>query len=147
MQTPMVLKFKSNANTSYDGGLVAKINLLKGISVQPELLYFTQGATYKTAAKEFKNEMGYITIPVMLKIPLLPSLSFELDPQAGSLLREKNKFDANKASTLDFNANAGLGLKITNNLFANRYGMDLTEIKTDSKIKNAVFQLLFGILL
>ncbi len=140
-------EIKTDAITNYHAGLVTEINLTKGFAIQPELLYSTQGATYKTATEDFKNELGYITIPIMLKINLSDSLMLELGPQAGFLLSEKNKFDANKSNTFDFTANAGLGLKITENLFAQaRYGLGLTEIKTDSKIKNSVFQLSLGIL-
>ncbi len=140
-------ELKTNAITNYQAGLVAEINLTKGLAFQPELLYSTQGATYKTAAEDFKNELGYITIPIMLKINLSDSLMLELGPQAGFLLSEKEKFEVKKSNTFDFTANAGLGLKITENLFAQaRYGLGLTEIKTDSKIKNSVVQLSLGIL-
>jgi hypothetical protein len=38
-------------------------------------------------------------------------------------------------------------LKITNSLFAQaRYGLGLTEAKTDSKIKNSIAQVSLGIL-
>lgn len=140
-------ELKTDAITSYHAGLVAEINLTKGLAFQPELLYSTQGATYKTATEDFKNELGYITIPIMLKINLSDSIMLELGPQAGFLLIEKNKFEVKKTNTFDFTANAGLGLKITENLFAQaRYGLGLTEIKTDSKIKNSVLQLSLGIL-
>lgn len=140
-------EIKTNAITNYHAGLVAEINLTKSLAFQPELLYSTQGATYKTATEDFKNELGYITIPIMLKINLSDSLMLELGPQAGFLLSEKEKFNANKSNTFDFSANAGLGLKITKNLFAQaRYGLGLTEIRSNSKIKNSVVQLSLGIL-
>ena len=140
-------EIKTDAITNFHAGIVSEINLTKGLAFQPELIYSTQGATYKTATEDFKNDLGYITIPVILKISLSDSLMLELGPQAGFLLSEKNKFDAQKTNTFDFTANVGLGLKITQNLFADaRYGLGLTEIKTDSKIKNSVLQLSLGIL-
>ncbi len=140
-------EIKTDAITNYHAGLVAEINITQGLAFQPELLYSTQGATYKTATEDFKNELGYITIPIMLKIYLSDSVMLELGPQFGFLLSVKNKFDTQKSNTFDFTANAGLGLKITDNLFAQaRYGLGLTEIKTDSKIKNSVLQLSVGIL-
>jgi Outer membrane protein beta-barrel domain len=140
-------EIKTDAITSYHAGLVAQLKLTEGIAFQPELLYSTQGATYKTADTDFKNELGYVTIPVMLKINLSENLSFELGPQAGFLLSEKNKFETSKSNTFDFVANAGLGLKITDSLFAQaRYGLGLTEAKTDSEIKNSVVQVSLGIL-
>jgi hypothetical protein len=36
-----------DALTSYHAGLVAEIKLVDSFSIQPELLYSTQGATYK----------------------------------------------------------------------------------------------------
>jgi hypothetical protein len=33
-------------------------------SIQPELLYSTQGATYKNAVEEFRNELGYLALPL-----------------------------------------------------------------------------------
>jgi opacity protein-like surface antigen len=140
-------EIKTDAITNYHAGLVARINITKGLSFQPELIYSTQGATYKNAIEDIKNELGYLTIPAMLQIGLSDSLLLELGPQAGFLLSEKNKFDTNNANTFDFSVNAGLGLKITDNLFAQaRYGLGLTEIKTNSNIKNSVVQVSLGIL-
>jgi Outer membrane protein beta-barrel domain len=141
-------EIKTDAITNYHAGLVAKLSLTKSFAIQPELMYSTQGATYKTATKDFENKLGYITIPVMLQVNISESLMLELGPQAGFLLSEKNKFDANDSKTFDFTANVGLGLKITESLFAQaRYGYGLTDIKTDSKFRNSVFQLSAGILL
>lgn len=141
-------EIKTEAITNYHAGLVAELRLFKGFAIQPEVLYTTQGATYKTATKDFKNKLGYISIPVMLKVNLSKSLTFELGPQAGFLLSEKEKFDVEKSNTFDFTANAGLGLKITENIFAQaRYGMGLTDTKTNSDIKNSVFQLSLGFFL
>ena len=56
--------------TSYHAGLVTEVKLLEKFSIQPELLYSTQGATYKSAGEEFKNELGYLSIPVMAKFYL-----------------------------------------------------------------------------
>ena len=140
-------EINTDAITSYHAGIVARFSIIEGLAFQPELLYSTQGATYNTALNDFKNELGYITIPAMLQINIFKSVTLDLGPQAGFLLSEKNNLDVNDTKTFDFTANAGLGLKITNNLFAQaRYGLGLTEIKTDSKIKNSVFQLSLGIL-
>lgn len=140
-------EIKTEAITNYHAGLVAEISVAKGFAIQPELIYSTQGSTYKTVNKDIMNELGYITIPIMVKINLSNNFSLELGPQAGFLLSEKNKFDAENTDTFDFTANAGLGLKITKSLFAQaRYGLGLTEIKPDSKIKNSVFQLSLGFL-
>lgn len=131
--------------TSYHAGLVAEIKLLDKFSIQPELLYSTQGATYKTAVEDFKNELGYLTIPVMAKIYLNKSFSLEVGPQASFLLSNKKEFDVQDPKTFEFGVNAGLGLKLTENIFIQgRYGLGLTEISKEAKAKNSVFQLSAG---
>lgn len=79
----------TSAITSYHAGLIAEIKLIDSFSIQPELLYSTQGATYKNAVEEFKNELGYLSIPVLAKINFNKVISLELGPQASFLLSEK----------------------------------------------------------
>lgn len=137
----------TEAITSFHAGIVAEIQLLEKFAVQPELVYSTQGATYKNAISEFKNELGYITIPVLLKFGLSKSWNLELGPQAGFLLSEKNKFDYKNFKTFDFSVVGGLGLKVTEHLFLQaRYGLGLTEASKDADIKNSVVQISAGIL-
>ncbi|GEM55291.1 hypothetical protein FB1_15120 [Flavobacterium branchiophilum NBRC 15030 = ATCC 35035] len=138
-------EIQTQAITSYHGGLMAEVKLLKKLFVQPEILYSTQGTTYKTAIEDYRNELGYLTIPVMLKIGLSDTFSLDLGPQASFLLKEKNKFDVNNAQTFDFSANAGMSVRITEHLVAQaRYCAGLYEISENSKIKSAVFQLSVG---
>ena len=140
-------KINTNAIVNYHAGIVAKIGLTKGLSFQPELLYTTQGASYETALADYKNELGYIVIPAMLQIHLSKSITLDMGPQVGFLLNEKNNFDFQKSNTFDASANAGLGLKITNSIFAQaRYCVGLTKLQPNSDIKNNVVQLSLGIL-
>lgn len=119
----------------------------KRFIISTELLYTTQGASYETALADYKNELGYIVIPAMLQIHLSKSITLDMGPQVGFLLNEKNNFDVQKSNTFDASANAGLGLKITNSIFAQaRYCVGLTELKPNSEIKNNVVQLSLGIL-
>jgi hypothetical protein len=138
---------QTDAITSYHAGLVAEIKLMDKFAIQPELLYTTQGASYKNAGEEFKNELGYIAIPVMAKIYLSKSFSLELGPQASFLLNEKKDFDVNDSNTFDFALNMGLGLKITQNIFVQgRYVLGLTEVSPDADAKNSVLQLSAGLM-
>jgi hypothetical protein len=138
---------QTDAITSYHAGLVAEIKLLDKFAIQPELLYTTQGASYNNAGTEFTNELGYIAIPVLAKIYLSKSFSLELGPQASFLLSEKNNFDVNNANTFDFAIDAGLGLKITKNIFIQgRYVLGLTEVSSNAETKNSVLQLSAGLM-
>lgn len=137
----------TDAITSYHAGLVAEIKIFEGLAIQPELLYSTQGATYKNAVTEFKNELGYISLPLIAKIYLSKSLSLELGPQASFLLSERNKFDYKESETFEFAAVGGLGLNITKNLFLQaRYGLGLTEASKDAQTKNSTLQISAGLL-
>ncbi|PTT04955.1 PorT family protein [Flavobacterium sp. HMWF030] len=133
--------------TSYHVGVVAEVKLLEKFSIQPELLYSTQGATYKfaDAQEDFKNKLAYLSIPVMAKIYMTKSLSLEVGPQASFLLSQKNDVRFDDAKTFDFALNAGLGLKITKSIFIQgRYSLGLTEASSDADIKNSVVQLSAG---
>lgn len=135
------------AITNYHAGLVAEVKLMDRFAIQPELLYSTQGASYKNAGEEFKNELGYLSIPVLAKIYLSESLSLELGPQASFLLSERKNVDFGNPETFEFGVVGGLGLNITKNLFVQaRYGLGLTEATKDADIKNSTIQLSAGIM-
>jgi hypothetical protein len=138
---------QTDAITSYHTGLIAEIKILDKFAIQPELLYTTQGATYNTALGDFKNELGYIAIPVLAKIYLSKSFSVELGPQASFLLNERNDFDVNDANTFEFAVDAGLSFKITKNFFVQgRYVLGLTEVSPNADAKNSVLQLSAGLM-
>ena len=137
--------YQTDAITSYHAGLIAEIKLVDSFAIQPELLYSTQGATYKNAGEEFRNELGYLSIPVLAKINLNKFVSLELGPQASFLLSERNNFDVKDANTFDFAVVGGLGLNITKSLFIQgRYGLGLTDASKDAQVKNSVVQVSAG---
>jgi hypothetical protein len=137
--------YDTEAITSYHAGLVAEVKLTDGFSVQPELLYSTQGATYKNAFEEFKNELGYLSIPVLAKIHLNKTISLDLGPQASFLLSERNNFDVNNAETFEFAAVGGLGINITKNFFLQgRYVLGLSEASKEAEVKNSALQVSAG---
>lgn len=142
--------YQTEAISSYHAGLVAELSLFKGLAIQPELLYSTQGATYKGVSGtigDIKNEVGYLAIPIMIKIGLSKSISLELGPQASFLLSEKDNVNLYKSNTFDFAVAGGLGLKVTKSIFLQaRYGLGLTEISKEAQNKNSVVQVSAGLL-
>lgn len=138
-------EIQTDAITSYHVGLVAELKLTDKFSVQPELLYSTQGATYKNVVTEFKNELGYLAVPVLAKIYLNNTISLEAGPQASFLLSERNDFNVKDSNTFDFSVNAGLGVKLTENFFLQgRYNLGLTDVSKDAKSRNSVVQVSAG---
>lgn len=137
--------YDKEAISSYHAGFVTEIQLTDGFSVQPELLYSTQGATYKYAATEFKKELGYLSIPVLAKLYLNKAVSLDLGPQASFLLSERNNFDIKNAETFEFGVAGGLGFNITDHFFLQgRYVLGLTEASKDAEVKNSVVQISAG---
>ncbi len=136
---------QTDAITSYHAGIIAEVKLTDGFSVQPELLYSTQGATYKNAGIELKNELGYLSIPVLAKIHLNKTISLDLGPQASFLLSERKAFNVNNVETFEFAAVGGLGINLTKNFFIQgRYVLGLTEVSKEAQTKNSVVQVSAG---
>lgn len=134
--------------TNYHAGLVVELNVFQNFALQSELLYSTKGAELKGLGEQFKNELGYISIPVLAKFYLSSNkLSLELGPQASVLVSERNKVDTGDTNTFDFGVAGGLSYKITNGIFVSgRYVAGLTEPKKDADVKNSVIQFSVGLM-
>jgi hypothetical protein len=144
--------YKTEAISNYHIGLLAEIKLGERFSLQPEVLYSTQGAKYDAigVAKDFTNDIGYISIPVMAKIYLNNTFNLEFGPQASFLMSNKNEISTNSIKNqkdIDLGAGAGLGIRITKSLFLQgRYIVGLSEISPEAKVKNSVLQISAGLL-
>lgn len=137
----------TNAITSFHAGLLLELKIFKNFALQPELLYSTQGAELNGFGQQIKNELGYISIPVLAKFYLTDNLCMELGPQASFLLSERNEVKAKDSNTFDFAVAGGLSYKLGKHFFVQgRYGLGLTEPKRDADIKNSVVQASLGYL-
>ena len=78
--------------TSYHAGVVMELKVFENFAIQPELLYSTQGSELDGLGDQIKNELGYISLPVLAKFYLTKDkLSLELGPQASVLVSERNE--------------------------------------------------------
>jgi opacity protein-like surface antigen len=132
--------------TSYHAGMVMELKVLENLAIQPELLYSTQGAELEGLGDQVKNELGYLSIPVLAKFYLTSNeLSLELGPQASFLVSERNEVDANDTNSFEFGIAGGLSYKITKSIFVSgRYVAGLTEAKKDADVKNSLIQFSLG---
>jgi len=132
--------------TSYHAGVVAEIKLFENFALQPELLYSTQGSELDGLGDQIKNELGYVSLPILAKFYLTKDkLSLELGPQASVLVSERNEVSAEDSNTFDFAVAGGLSYKITEGLFVSgRYAAGLTEPKKNADVKNSVIQFSVG---
>ena len=132
--------------TSYHAGMVMELKVLENLAIQPELLYSTQGSELNDIGGQIKNELGYLSIPVLAKFYLTSNeLSLELGPQASFLVSERNEVDANDTNSFEFGIAGGLSYKITKSIFVSgRYVAGLTEAKKDADVKNSLIQFSVG---
>ena len=141
-------------------GGFAEIKVSDKFSVQPELLFSTQGAKseesysdmYGSITIDLTQKLNYLNVPVMAKYYVDKKFYLEAGPQIGFLLSAEQKAVAkgiyygesvyetetvdNKSSlnSTDFGINIGLGFNFTDKIGANlRYTSGLSDIdKEDS---------------
>lgn len=130
--------------TSFHFGGLLEIKLLENFSVQPEVLYSSQGAKVDSDAIDDIN-FNYITVPVLAKFYLVSEkFSIEAGPQFAFLVDDNVK-DQFETESFDFAAVGGLGYNFTENIFAQaRYVLSLTEASSDAEITNRVIQVSLG---
>ncbi|MCV9934169.1 PorT family protein [Flavobacterium sp. LS1R47] len=160
----------ASSKVGFQVGGFAEIKLSDKFSVQPELLYSTQGAKEKSnvfdadamelVSADFTTKLAYINVPVMAKYYVAEKFSLEAGPQIGFLVSAKGKMSGGGDSqeedikdfykSIDFGVNFGAGYDFTENLSAGvRYNLGLSNILENEagdnfKNKNSVFSLSVG---
>lgn len=93
----------NNSRTGFHLGLLAEIPLSERFSVQPEVLYSTQGteATRTVMGNSVTGEyqLDYIQVPVMAKFYLLEGLALEVGPSFNFLVNEEVDVAGTTANT------------------------------------------------
>ncbi len=80
-----------------------ELKVFKNFVIQPKLLYSTQGSELEDLGKIVKNELGWLSLPVLAKFYLTTNkLSLELGSQASVLVSERIEVDANDNNSFDF---------------------------------------------
>jgi len=147
--------------TAFHVGGVAEVPVSDNFSVQPELLYSSQGAKYEESeGYDGKFKFDYINVPVMAKFNVSNGLSLEAGPQVGFLMSAKDEYNSTGDSGeedikdfvkgLDFGLNIGAGYRLESGLnFGARYNLGLSNINDfegadDFKNQNGVIQLYVG---
>jgi hypothetical protein len=141
------------AKTSFHIGGMVEIPILDKLSVQPELLYSSQGGISKFDSDDI-IKLNYITFPIMAKYYVWESLSVEAGPQVGFLLTAEREDDGQLedlkdiTKSVDIGVNLGLGYKLPMGLnFGLRYyfgGNINSDNYSSTKVKNSVFQISAG---
>lgn len=154
--------------TSFNIGLLAELPLSDRFSIQPEVLYSSQGFDIRQNddGDDLEYQLDYIQVPVLAKIYLIKGLSIEAGPQFGFKVNEEIdsnpdgdggdiEIDPDDSSIKKFETSiaAGAAYKFDNGFFiSGRYTYGLSNIFEDNTLldfanvegKNAVWQLGIG---
>lgn len=138
--------------TGFNAGGFAEIKLSEKFTLQPEVLYSTQGSDFSEDGYSDKLKLSYLNVPVMAKFYVIQKLNVEVGPQIGFLLSAKETGENVKEffKSVDFGLNAGIGYDFTKNIFAGiRYYRGLLNIVhntdgDDIKAVNSVFSISAG---
>tara|TARA_B100000929_G_C15423803_1_gene392299 strand:- start:110 stop:718 length:609 start_codon:yes stop_codon:yes gene_type:complete len=153
----------NNTRTGFHLGVLAEIPVGDRFSVQPEVLYSTQGteATRNFGGDRIQGEyqLDYVQVPVIAKFYIIDGLALEAGPSFNFLVEEEYDFESNTldfetdtefASTFEFGGAFGASYKLNNGFFLNgRYVVGFTDAFDsdsfdDDAIKNNGFQLGVG---
>jgi hypothetical protein len=133
--------FDYSGRTSFHAGGVVEIKATPTFSIQPELLYTSQGADVEGVG-DFN--LDYVAVPVMGKFYIMSDkLSIDVGPQFSFLVDEAEESFENES--FDFALAGGATLKITDSIFAQaRYTAGLTEVSEEAEVTNTVLQFSVG---
>ncbi|GLB49919.1 porin family protein [Neptunitalea lumnitzerae] len=124
--------------TGYHIGVTAELGWKDSFSIQPEVIYSTQGAELEDI--DFK--IDYLNVPVLAKIYMVKkNLSFMAGPQFGYVINDN--FDSDDLKEFDLSGAVGLELKLLSFYAQARYNFGFTDV-TNVGGKNGVFQLSIG---
>ena len=128
-------------------GGVMEFKLSEKFSLQPELLYSTQGAT-STADSSYKINFNYLNVPIMAKYFLAEGISLEAGPQVGVAVTLEDSEGTDLELThenFDYGLNLGGGYELPSGLFVQvRYYLGLMNISIKEDYMNSVMQFSVG---
>lgn len=136
-------------------GLLAEIPLTNRFSIQPEVLYATQGTSADvimlgSGPKKTEYKLDYIQVPVLAKIYLTESISLEAGPSFNFLANEEiGGEQTDYGSSFEFSGAIGASYKFRGGFFADvRYIKGFSNALDNKNFtdtyKNSAFQLGIG---
>ena len=176
------INFANFTNTkSYDAkykkgwtaGIVLEYEITDKFSIQPEVLYSTQGTDVSFTRPNPRNKMitdkfdaevslDYINVPILAKFYVFEGLSIDLGPQFAFLVDDsidevrtvltnpkstshRNDVKLPGKKTFGIDGSVGIAYKLPENIFIQgRYNFGLLDVDEFEKAKNSVFQITLG---
>jgi len=142
---------KYDARIGYNFGLLGHIHLNKSFALQPEIVYSAQGATYTNDNGDYKYNLDYINVPVLIQYMFDNGLRLEAGPQVGFLVSAKTKNNSTTSDVrddmnpIDFGVSFGASFVVPSTGFGldARYNLGITDINKNGTVNstNRGFQL------
>lgn len=144
-------ELKGDVKVGLSAGAELEYQATDMVSFSAGVLYSMQGSkwgggkadipllgTVKLDSKKLNT--GYINVPVMANVYVVPGLAVKLGLQPGFCI-SKDKTDA---KTVDLSIPVGLSYEISNFVVDGRYNFGVTKAFDTTKAKNSVFQITLG---
>jgi outer membrane protein with beta-barrel domain len=135
-----------NIKLGLNVGLLAKIPFVRGLSIQPELLYTSKGAkliydNFLQGKGEYRFNLNYVELPVLAVINLAKKFNLHaggyLAYLASANIKDMNEdgtvtaikdFNADNFNRIDYGLIGGLGIDVENFTIGARYNYGLREV-------------------
>ncbi|AYN66206.1 PorT family protein [Euzebyella marina] len=112
-------------------GGVVEVPITDKISVQPELLYSSQGSNWDYGSNGDNLKLDYVNLPILGKYHILQGLSAEAGPVVGFLV--SSNADDDQFKNLDIGFGIGASYKLANNIFFSlRYNKGIANVKGEN---------------
>ncbi len=152
-------------------GLYAKIPLVPGVSIQPELIYSSKGAklTYNNVLLgkgEYRFNLNYVEVPVLAVINIAKNINIQgggyvaylasanlKDMDDNGTINGARDLNAENFNRFDYGLAGGLGIDVSNFTIGARYNYGLKEVGESGSLsgnltrdsKNSVISLYIGV--
>ncbi|MGV3640811.1 MAG: porin family protein [Adhaeribacter sp.] len=99
-----MLTVKNQGETEFKPGLhaggLAHIHLTRKFALQPELLYSGQGGKQVISNTEFKTNLHYLNLPVLVQYMFDNGFRLQAGPQVGFLLKAQREWNSTEANVI-----------------------------------------------
>ncbi len=139
----------SDARVGYHFGGLLNFGFGNAFSIQPEVLFSTQGAKVEQLGEKRDFKVNYLNVPVMLKVRLNNGLYIEAGPQTGFRVSETvpdqtienfaKGLDLSLAGGLGYQSDIGLGVGLRYIAGLSKVG-DFSPHEINPDFKNSVIQ-------
>ena len=134
-----------NMKVGLNAGLVAKIPLVKGLSIQPELLFSSKGAKLRYnslfGSGEYRFNLNYVELPLLAVVNIAKNLNVHAGAYGSYLVSvntkdldddgtvtDISKLNAENFNRFDYGLVGGLGVDVSNFSIGARYNYGLREV-------------------